>query len=140
MQQMAMLYRVADAYVTPYRGEGFNMPVLEAAASGVPVICTAGGSTDDFVDDSFALKIRSRLTSISIGDKVGDCLEPDVDHLTDLMCDVIDRSEWRRSAAAAGPRHAAARYNWNLVSQLLVDTLFGDTRRSPAPSQPFLTA
>jgi len=42
MEQMSALYQVADAYVSPYRAEGFNMPVLEAAACGVPVICTRG--------------------------------------------------------------------------------------------------
>ena len=35
--KMADLYRAADVYAAPYRAEGFNLPVLEAAACGVPV-------------------------------------------------------------------------------------------------------
>jgi glycosyltransferase involved in cell wall biosynthesis len=31
---MALMYQMADAYVSPYFSEGFNMPVLEAAACG----------------------------------------------------------------------------------------------------------
>ena len=42
---LADLYRSRDVLVHPYRGEGFAMPVLEAMASGLPVIVTAGGPT-----------------------------------------------------------------------------------------------
>ena len=35
--QLAKLYQAADAYVSPYLAEGFNLPVLEAAACGLPV-------------------------------------------------------------------------------------------------------
>jgi len=47
--QMDELYRLADIYITPYRAEGFNIPALEAAARGLHVIATKGGSTDDFL-------------------------------------------------------------------------------------------
>ncbi len=47
-QGMAHLFRTADCYVAPYRAEGFNLPVLEAMACGVAVVCTAGGPTDEF--------------------------------------------------------------------------------------------
>jgi glycosyltransferase involved in cell wall biosynthesis len=36
-ETMAALYNAADAYVSPYISEAFNMPVLEAMACGVPV-------------------------------------------------------------------------------------------------------
>jgi len=47
--QMDELYRLADTYLTPYRAEGFNIPALEAAARGLRVVATGGGSTDDFL-------------------------------------------------------------------------------------------
>ena len=37
------LYHAADVLVSPYKAEGFNLPVLEAAASGLTVIVTLGG-------------------------------------------------------------------------------------------------
>ncbi len=117
---MAALYRAADACVSPYRAEGFNLPVLEAAASGLPVICTAGGATDDFVSDSFALKIRSELAPVRLeGDLTGQWLEPEVDHVASLMFDVIEPAAGRREAAVAGPTHAAFRYDWSRVTRLL---------------------
>ncbi|OGN78716.1 MAG: hypothetical protein A2082_00360 [Chloroflexi bacterium GWC2_70_10] len=37
---MADLYALADAVVLPSEAEGFGIPVLEAGAHGVPVICS----------------------------------------------------------------------------------------------------
>ncbi|MBX9774803.1 MAG: glycosyltransferase family 4 protein [Xanthobacteraceae bacterium] len=124
MKQMAALYRSADAYVSPYRGEGFNMPVLEAVACGVPVICTGGGTTDDFVTDDFALKIQSRIAPMMLGGMVGDQLVPDRDHLVAQMLAAMDREGWRRQASVAGPAHAALHYSWDTIATRLQDVLF----------------
>jgi glycosyltransferase involved in cell wall biosynthesis len=140
MERMATLYRAADAYVTPYRAEGFNIPALEAAASGLPVICTSGGSTDDFVRDSFARKIRSRPLLTRLENVDGHLLEPDVDHLADLMLEVIENAAWREAAAIAGPQHVASRYTWDIVTRLLTDALFGDARRSLTENEAILQA
>ena len=49
LAQLNSLYNAADAYVTPYRAEGFNLPALEAQSCGTPVVATRGGATDDFL-------------------------------------------------------------------------------------------
>ena len=59
-EEMAALYRACDVLVHPYRGEGFAMPVLEAMASGLPVIHTAGGPTDEFCPPQAGWRIRSQ--------------------------------------------------------------------------------
>ncbi|MGC9078264.1 MAG: glycosyltransferase [Candidatus Kapaibacteriota bacterium] len=90
-EEMASLYRACDVFVSPYRGEGFSLPTLEAMASGLPVIVTEGGATEDFVLDSFAWKIPSYKVSIGTminnDPLVGEAflLEPDGDYLTNLM-------------------------------------------------------
>ncbi|HTI34302.1 MAG TPA: glycosyltransferase family 4 protein, partial [Miltoncostaea sp.] len=46
---MPALYASADAFVLPTRGEGAGMPVLEAAACGVPVVATAWGGHEELM-------------------------------------------------------------------------------------------
>jgi glycosyltransferase involved in cell wall biosynthesis len=121
---MAQLYQVADVYVTPYRAEGFNLPVLEAAACGVPVICTEGGPTDDFVIDAFARKIASRKISKPWDGLEGSALDPDLDHLIALMEAAITDHAWREYAAEAGPKHVIESFTWDSVVDTLVQKLF----------------
>jgi glycosyltransferase involved in cell wall biosynthesis len=113
MEQMALLYQAADAYVSPYRAEGFNLPVLEAAASGLPVICTRGGATEDFVTAAFALKIDSKPRPVMIEGQTGELLEPSLDHLVALMHQVVEEDGFRTAALAAGPAHVAGHLTWD---------------------------
>lgn len=123
-RKMALLYQSADAYVSPYLSEGFNLPVLEAAACGLPVICTGGGSTDEFVTEAFARKIQASKVSIKSREHEHVRLKPDVGHLTSLMMSMIEHASWRRAAAAAGPAHVQANYSWDHVVDRLVRGLW----------------
>jgi glycosyltransferase involved in cell wall biosynthesis len=48
---MPSLYRAADAFVLPTRGEGWGIPYIEAMASGLPVIATRWSAHLDFMND-----------------------------------------------------------------------------------------
>lgn len=113
---MARLYQCADLYITPYRAEGFNLPVLEAAACGLPVICTRGGSTDDFVDDSWCLRVDGVEKQL----KEGTVIEPDLDQFTTLVDRAIRDEAWRLKAGQAARQWACDRYTWkHSVDKLL---------------------
>jgi len=118
---MARLYQASDCYLSPYVGEGFNLPVLEAAACGLPVICTAGGPTDDFVTEDFALQIASTLEPVAVSDTPNAMgLLPDPDHLIHLMLCVTDDAEFRELARTAAPKYVGERFTWaKVVDRLL---------------------
>ena len=45
---LAMLYNVADVYVTTHGGEGFGLPIAEAMATKVPFVATNTTTTEEF--------------------------------------------------------------------------------------------
>ncbi|MFD2614256.1 glycosyltransferase family 4 protein [Paenibacillus gansuensis] len=55
------LYKSANAFVLPTRGEGVGMPFQEALASGVPVIATGWGGQMDFVNHGNSFLVNYQL-------------------------------------------------------------------------------
>jgi glycosyltransferase involved in cell wall biosynthesis len=53
--ELAALYRGASCLVFPSRYEGFGLPVLEAMASGTPVVATTAGSVPEVAGDAAIL-------------------------------------------------------------------------------------
>lgn len=52
MQEMYDLYTQADCLVHPSHGEGIGMPILEAAATGLPVIFTNWSSPAEYLNET----------------------------------------------------------------------------------------
>lgn len=49
--ELAKIYRSADCFVLPTRGESWGLPLLESMACGVPVITTNWGGSLEFVNN-----------------------------------------------------------------------------------------
>ena len=123
--EMADLYRAADAYVSPYMAEGFNLPVLEAAACGAVVICTKGGSTDDFVRPEFALPIEATRheENLESGER-RIILQPSFDHLVHQMAHSIENPQFRARARLEGSAFVRREFTWRHTAERLVKVLF----------------
>jgi len=118
---MSLLYGSADAYVSPYRAEGFNLPVIEAIASGTQVIVTAGGATDDFCNPGVALKIESTpVENGVIGHAVpGFHLEPSLDSLITHMEAVISGQRIAPETFGAGREQLIEEFSWKACTTRL---------------------
>lgn len=95
LSQLNALYNMADAYLTPYRAEGFNLPALEAQACGTPVIATAGGATDDFLSGPNFNPINGRyIENANLKDdlQINAYIEPDLTHLIEILRN-LDRKQ-----------------------------------------------
>jgi glycosyltransferase involved in cell wall biosynthesis len=54
---LPLLYSAADVFVLPSHVEGFGLPLLEAMACGVPVVCSDAGALPEVAGDA-ALLVR----------------------------------------------------------------------------------
>jgi len=117
MEQMCSIYGLADWYVSPYRAEGFNLPVCEALACGTPVVVTKGGATDDFVPvhGQKFIDANLNLNATIQGEHVSGYLEPSLEHLVSIMSDLKPK--------AAGPIHAFPTWTWDKVAESLVSRI-----------------
>ena len=121
--QLRLLYGVADAYVSTYRAEGFNLPVLEAIACGTPVVVTDRGATDDFCSPDVATRIRSTPGTLddANGGRVARYQEPDLDAAVHALDELASgRGLVRGPAFSSASRALAHRLSWQTPVQELL--------------------
>lgn len=93
-QVLPQLFAAARLFVFPSLYEGFGLPVLEAMASGVPVLCAASASLPEVAGDAALL------------------FEPqDVDGLTEGLLRGLEDTHWQAEAQARGLARAAV-FSW----------------------------
>jgi glycosyltransferase involved in cell wall biosynthesis/SAM-dependent methyltransferase len=136
-QALASLYRRANAFVLPYRGEGFGLPVLEAMATGTPAIVTAGGATDDFVTDRTGYRMPSQRTAIGplqSGDelaKPGWVLEVEPATLRRYLRHAFEHQDEVREFGQNAADDVRNRFTWAHSAQHVIGRLDELSRRTP---------
>lgn len=121
ISNLRLLYGAVDCYVSPYRAEGFNLPVIEAIACGTPVMVTRGGATDDFCDESTAVFIPSRqVENAARGiEAMGFHLEPELEGLVRQMDAMVRDGRAILPAFDQGRLRLTDRLSWrNCVDEL----------------------
>jgi GT2 family glycosyltransferase len=115
--QMGSLYRSADCFVLPSRGEGWGMPVLEAMACGLPVIATDWSGPADFLHDGVGYPLQPAAmvpAEARCPYYAGfDWAEPDPDHLRALMREVASNPDAARAKGLAAAAEVASRWTWD---------------------------
>jgi glycosyltransferase involved in cell wall biosynthesis len=119
-EDIPRLYRAADAFVLPSRGEGWGRPYMEALASECPVIASRWSGQTDFLHDRNSYLIDCRVVpapaNIDVELYAGHCwAEPDFDQLRHLMRHVFTHREEAKSLALQGRREMVERWDWNVI-------------------------
>ncbi|GAB5465244.1 MAG: hypothetical protein Kapaf2KO_06800 [Candidatus Kapaibacteriales bacterium] len=118
-EELASLYRACDVFVSPYRGEGFSLPTLEAMACGCVPIVTAGGPTEEFTNAETAFKIPSAIETI---EKFSDgytfsenpkWLTPDINALQSTLLFAVSRPDLLRLMSINGVAKARVSWTWD---------------------------
>lgn len=124
--QMGALYRSADAFVLPTRGEGWGMPVMEAMACGLPTIATAWGGIADFLNSGNGYPLEYSMVPA-----VARCpfyegfewAEPSMEHLQARMREVVDNQDDARARASRAVAQIQQDYTWQAVTRRMHDRL-----------------
>ncbi len=125
--QLGALYRSMDAFVSVSRGEGWNMPLMEAMACGLPSIATDWGAHQEFVHAGVAYPLRVR----KLVPAVAKCpyytgfrwADPDPEHLRSLLRHVYENRDEARARGQAAAREMAARWTWHAAAGKMVERL-----------------
>lgn len=125
--QMGSLYRSADCFVLPSRGEGWGMPVLEAMACGLPAISTSWSGPADFLNDEngFPLSVKSMVKAESrcVYYEGFDWAEPDSEHLKSLMRQVYEKPDAARARGLVAAEQVQANYTWQRCAERIMKRL-----------------
>lgn len=92
--EMIDLFKQADAMVLPTRGEGFNLPALEAMLAGVPLIVTGYGGHIDFCSDqnSRLLDFDFARAESHVADRHSLWVNPNEDDLVHALRERVDEA------------------------------------------------
>jgi glycosyltransferase involved in cell wall biosynthesis len=106
-ESLHALYANAAVYLHPSRYEGFGFPILEAMASGAPVVASNATSIPEVAGTAATL------------------VDPDdIDSMAAAVARLLDSQAERKRAAAAG-RKQAALFSWRTAAeqtrQILLD-------------------
>lgn len=97
------IYASCDAWLFPSRMEGFGLPILEAMASGTPIIAMPAGAAGELLADGGGWLLRDHHPGAMAEDIVALSRMPD--------------RQWRAHSARA--REIAERHTWPIASREL---------------------
>ncbi|WP_292981892.1 O-linked N-acetylglucosamine transferase family protein [Nitrosomonas sp.] len=134
--QLRQLYCIADYYVSPYRAEGFNLPVIEALACGTPAIVTEGGATQDFCNKKNALFIEAvphRNVKIN-GNQIKSYQAPILDSLIEHLNTCVQAKPFSESQRLKNAAATAKSFSWAKSANAILELLLQPENRNTSLS------
>ncbi len=127
--RMGSLYRSADCFVLPTRGEGWGMPIVEAMACGLPAIATDWSGPTEFLDD----RVGYPLVVEALAPAIAKCpfyegfrwAQPSLADLRRKMRHVFENREEAAEKGARAAEEVARRWTWAHTADRIVQRLEG---------------
>jgi glycosyltransferase involved in cell wall biosynthesis len=104
--KLADVYSASDVFVLPAIYENFPFAILEAQATGLPVVSTKVGGIPEFLVDG----------------ENGFLIDPgDVDQLTQRLLDLLKNPEHAKAMGKHGRELIHERLSWDIITQQVID-------------------
>lgn len=118
-RELDEVYRSADAFVFPSRGEGFGLTPLEAMYRGLPTIVSDNTGMSDYIrfDEQYCISIPMKGMSKAKGfpkewGEVGNWFEPDFDALCMALWDVFENRNDYNEMSVKASNYVAQNYSY----------------------------
>jgi glycosyltransferase involved in cell wall biosynthesis len=122
---LAALYNAADIYMSTTGGEGFGLTLAEAAACGVPIICTDWAAEREVVGPGAVLVPplqNSYGESVRYHSGYGmDWAVPDARAFVEPALRLLSHPGHRKSLGAAGRLHVQRSFSWDVAASEFLD-------------------
>ena len=136
-QAMAELYASADAFVLPTRGEGWGLTIMEAMASGLPVITTRYSAITDYAHDDIAYLIDvERMVPVHdepffpVPGEQGEWAEIDYEQLKELLWHVYTHRDEARCTGLKASKEVLNKWTWDHAAEKALALLHDKLRFS----------
>ncbi|XVF82723.1 hypothetical protein PTKIN_Ptkin16aG0072100 [Pterospermum kingtungense] len=127
------LYKAADAFVLPSRGEGWGRPIVEAMAMSLPVITTNWSGPTEYLtgENSYPLPVE-RMSKVMEGPFKGHLwAEPSVNKLQALMRHVTSNVEEAKAKGRQARKDMIKRFTPEIVAEIIsghIKNILGKSR------------
>jgi glycosyltransferase involved in cell wall biosynthesis len=116
---LAALYKSADAFVLPSRGEGWGRPHVEAMSMGLPVLATNWSGPVEFLDETVGYPIAIEGLEPADSGGVLKWARPSVSALRRLLRRVVERPEEAKALGLKARKRMVERYSPPVIARLL---------------------
>jgi glycosyltransferase involved in cell wall biosynthesis len=135
VDNMANLYSQCDVLVLPSKGEGWGLPIIEAAAAGLPVITTYYSGHTEYLQYITNSIIPVDYDMVPVNCEVyksfypeadndwGTWAQPRVDHLAECMVLSKTHMDFLTKNALENSQVIRTRFNWSNSANIALKTL-----------------
>jgi autotransporter strand-loop-strand O-heptosyltransferase len=128
--------QAAHCVVTCARSEGWNLPLIESMACGIPSICSDFGGSTEYAGDAIVVRISELKKPEGIygnWDVPGQWGEPDYNNLVEKMKDVYENYSEHKEKALKLSEMIRTKFSWAKAAETAMEILNEFSRHLEKP-------
>jgi autotransporter strand-loop-strand O-heptosyltransferase len=139
-EEYIQLLKSCDAFVSCARSEGWNLPLIESMACGIPSIYSDCSGQLEFAKGKglpvkiVGEKLVDASTYSHFNYSIGNYYEPDFNDLGKQMWEVVTNHSYYKQSALEESEEIRRDFNWDRIAEIGNDTLNEFLLRTPKPS------